>query len=148
MDEAQKIKNPNALVSRAAKKQSVRFKIACTGTPVENTLADLWCLFDFIQPGLLGALNEFGERYRKPIEAETSEEKARVDELRSKIAPQILRRRMKNDVAKDLKQKIVALRIAVACRFLPYQRLLYAAGNRSFSEAERPRISQSLQKTI
>jgi len=123
-DEAQKIKNPNALVSRAAKKQSVRFKIACTGTPVENTLADLWCLFDFVQPGLLGALNEFGERYRKPIEAETSEEKARVDELRSKIAPQILRR-MKKDVAKDLKQKIVV----EDCSRLPfssYQRLLYA----------------------
>ena len=46
-DEAQKIKNPNAMVTRAAKKQNVRFrKNACTGTPVENTLADLWCLFD------------------------------------------------------------------------------------------------------
>ena len=61
-DEAQKIKNPNAMVSRAAKKQNARFKIACTGTPVENTLTDLWCLFDFIQPGLLGALAAFGHK--------------------------------------------------------------------------------------
>jgi SNF2 family DNA or RNA helicase len=68
-DEAQRIKNPAAMVTRAAKKQNVGFKVACTGTPVENTLADLWCLFDFIQPGLLGALNDFGQRYRKPIEA-------------------------------------------------------------------------------
>ena len=49
-DEAQKIKNPAAMVTRAAKKQNVAFKIACTGTPVENSLADLWCLFDYIQP--------------------------------------------------------------------------------------------------
>jgi hypothetical protein len=105
-DEAQRIKNPNAMVTRAAKKQNVTFKIACTGTPVENTLADMWCLFDFIQPGLLGALNEFGRRYRRPIEAETDEEKARVEELRSKISPQILRR-MKKDVARDLPNKIV-----------------------------------------
>jgi len=53
-DEAQRIKNPAAMVTRAAKKQNADFRIACTGTPVENTLADLWCLFDFIQPGLLG----------------------------------------------------------------------------------------------
>jgi SNF2 family DNA or RNA helicase len=70
-DEAQKIKNPNTLMTRSAKKQKVRFKIACTGTPVENTLADLWCLFDFVQPGLLGALNDFGRRYRRQDEAGT-----------------------------------------------------------------------------
>ena len=105
-DEAQKIKTPNAMVSRAAKKQNARFKIACTGTPVENALTDLWCLFDFIQPGLLGSLKHFGERYRRPIEAETDEEKARVEELRKRIAPQTLRR-TKAEVAKDLPRKIV-----------------------------------------
>jgi hypothetical protein len=105
-DEAQKIKTPNAMVSRAAKKQNARFKIACTGTPVENTLTDLWCLFDFIQPGLLGSLKDFGERYRRPIEAETDEEKARVEELRKRIAPQTLRR-TKAEVARDLPRKIV-----------------------------------------
>ena len=105
-DEAQRIKNPAAMVTRAAKKQNVGFKIACTGTPVENNLADMWCLFDYVQPGLLGALNDFGQRYRKPIEAKTDEEKARVEELRARIAPQILRR-MKAEVAKDLPKKIV-----------------------------------------
>lgn len=103
-DEAQKIKSPNALVTRAAKKQNVRFRIACTGTPVENTLADLWCLFDFVQPGLLGPLNEFSKRYRRPIEASTDEQKAAVDELRRLIEPQVLRR-MKRDVA-NLKPKV------------------------------------------
>lgn len=123
-DEAQRIKNPAAMVTRAAKKQNVRFKIACTGTPVENTLADLWCLFDFVQPGLLGALNDFGQRYRKPIEARTEEEKARVEELRARIAPQILRR-TKREVARELPQKIEDLE----CRKLPIsdvQRSLYA----------------------
>lgn len=123
-DEAQKIKNPNAMMTRAAKKQNVRFKIACTGTPVENSLADLWCLFDFIQPGLLGALNEFGSTYRKPIEAETEEQKQRVDELRSIIEPQLLRR-IKADVAKDLPCKT----IVETCRNLPLserQRTHYA----------------------
>lgn len=104
-DEAQKIKNPNAMVTRAAKKQNARFKIACTGTPVENTLTDLWCLFDFIQPGLLQSLNAFGSRYRKPIEAETNEEKARLAELRQLIQPQTMRR-TKAEVATDLPRKI------------------------------------------
>lgn len=129
-DEAQRIKNPAAMVTRAAKKQQVGFKIACTGTPVENTLADIWCLFDYVQPGLLGALNDFGQRYRKPIEAKTDEEKARVDELRARIAPQILRR-LKVDVAKDLPRKI----IVEDCRRLKLsdtQRNLYAKAVESF----------------
>ncbi len=100
-DEAQKIKTPAALVTRSAKKQKVRFRIACTGTPVENTLADLWCLFDFVQPGMLGALNFFSRTYRQPIEAKTNEQKLKVEELRELIRPQILHRK-KTDVAKDL----------------------------------------------
>jgi SNF2 family DNA or RNA helicase len=120
-DEA-KIKNPNALVTRAAKKQNVRFKIACTGTPVENSLADLWSLFDFIQPGLLGALNEFGVRYRRPIEAKTDEERARVEELRKLIKPQIIRR-TKHEVAKDLPEKVP---MDCCIPMSPYQKMLYS----------------------
>lgn len=135
-DEAQRIKNPAAMVTRAAKKQNVGFKIACTGTPVENTLADLWCLFDFVQPGLLGALNDFGQRYRKPIEARDDEDRARVEELRRRISPQILRR-TKADVAKDLPQKI----IVDACRKLPLsttQRNLYAKAIEDFKKRNDP----------
>lgn len=129
-DEAQRIKNPAAMVTRAAKKQNVAFKIACTGTPVENTLADIWCLFDYVQPGLLGALNDFGRRYRKPIEAKTSEERGRVEELRARIGPQILRR-LKADVATDLPPKIIVqecrnLQLSVA------QRNLYAKAIENF----------------
>lgn len=123
-DEAQKIKNPNAMVTRAAKKQNARLKIACTGTPVENTLADLWCLFDFVQPGLLGSLKEFGSKYRRPIEAETNDDNARIEELRGLIEPQKLRR-TKAEVAKDLPKKV----LHQGCRKLPLsarQRALYA----------------------
>jgi HJR/Mrr/RecB family endonuclease len=102
-DEAQKIKTPGALVTDAAKAQKVEFKIACTGTPVENSLTDLWCLFDFIQPGLLGPLNRFGLNYRRPIENASGddEQKAALDSLRQLINPQLLRR-TKREVAKDL----------------------------------------------
>lgn len=113
-DEAQKIKNPAALVTQAAKAVPARFKIACTGTPVENSLTDLWCLFDFIQPGFLGSLNEFGKKYRPPAEAHSSDDQKDLDVLRALIAPQILRR-MKADVAKDLPEKIES----VACKQLP-----------------------------
>lgn len=135
-DEAQKIKNPEAMVTRAAKKQHARFKIACTGTPVENTLADLWCLFDFVQPGLLGALDEFGKRYRKPIEAKTEEEKQRVEELRERIEPQILRR-TKVEVATNLPLKLVDEN----CRRLPmsnYQRSLYVRAISQFNNRDDP----------
>jgi hypothetical protein len=135
-DEAQRIKNPAAMVTRAAKKQNVDFKIACTGTPVENTLADLWCLFDYVQPGLLGALDDFGTRYRRPIEAKTEEERARVEELRSRIAPRILRR-LKTDVIDTLPPKIVV----EVCRRLPLsvtQRNLYAKAVESFKRRDEP----------
>lgn len=134
-DEAQKIKNPNALVTRAAKKQNARLKIACTGTPVENTLTDIWCLFDFVQPGLLGALKEFGNRYSRPIEAETDEQKERVAELRALIEPQKLRR-IKAEVVKDLPKKIEV----DACRALPLsdrQRAHYAAAVAAFRRRDK-----------
>lgn len=135
-DEAQKIKNPNALVTRAAKKQNARFRVACTGTPVENTLADLWCLFDFVQPGYLGALNEFGQKYRRPIEVKTEEERVRVEELRGLIEPQI-KRRLKKDVAKDLPQKVED----TSCKALSLsevQRSLYAQAIGQFSRRQDP----------
>ena len=146
-DEAQKIKNPNALVTRAAKKQNARLKIACTGTPVENTLADIWCLFDFVQPGLLGALKEFGSRYRRPIEAEgDSEAEARVAELRALMDPQKLRR-TKAEVAKDLPRKIEA----PGCRALPLsdrQRAHYANAVAAFRKREKGGPATGLQSPL
>ena len=102
-DEAQKIKTPGTLVTDAAKAQKAVFKIACTGTPVENSLTDLWCLFDFVQPGLLGPLNRFGLNYRRPIENTQGDtgQSAALEQLKALIEPQLLRR-TKREVAKDL----------------------------------------------
>lgn len=97
-DEAQKIKTPGAMVTRAAKAMQADFKIACTGTPVENTLADLWCLFDFFQPGLLDSLSAFTKVFRQQIELRSEGHEAQVEVLRAQIQPWVLRR-MKSDVA-------------------------------------------------
>lgn len=137
-DEAQKIKNPAAMVTRAAWRQNVGFRISCTGTPVENTLVDLWSLFEFCQPGLLGALNDFGKLYRRPIEIDDRdvEGKQRLEELRSLIEPQMLRR-TKQEVARDLPKKI----IVEECRHLKIsslQRSYYAKALDDFKRREEP----------
>ncbi len=111
-----KIKNPAALITHAANAIQARFKVACTGTPVENTLVDLWSLFDFAQPGLLGALNEFGRHYVRPIENEAGRDTGQLESLRALIEPQTLRR-TKEEVARDLPQKSKSL-VVSNCRFL------------------------------
>lgn len=66
-DEAQEYKTPSTKVSHALKSLSPRFRVACTGTPVETRLLDVWNIFDFLQPGqLLGSAKEFVEKYEKP----------------------------------------------------------------------------------
>ena len=102
LDEAQAIKNPNAKQTRAAKMLQARARIALTGTPVENSLSDLWSIFDFINPGLLGGAKPFA-KYVK-----TSGRKADnpYGPLRELVRPYILRR-MKTDrsVIVDLPDK-------------------------------------------
>lgn len=145
-DEAQKIKTPAAMVTRSAKKQKVRFRIACTGTPVENTLADLWCLFDFVQPGMLGALSQFSRTYRQPIEAKTQEQVAKVEELRSLIKPQILHRK-KTEVAKDLPQPVED----ACCKRLPmspYQLNLYEGALKTLKTQRETNPSAQLQALL
>lgn len=142
-DEAQKIKTPAALVTRSAKKQKVRFRIACTGTPVENTLADLWCLFDFVQPGMLGALSHFSRTYRQPIEAKTPEQIAKVEELRAVIQPQILHRR-KTEVATELPTPVEDK----LCKLLPmspFQQGLYEGALKTLKEQRVSNPSAQLQ---
>lgn len=145
-DEAQKIKTPAALVTRSAKKQKVRFRIACTGTPVENTLADLWCLFDFVQPGMLGALSQFSRTYRQPIEAKTPEQLAKVEELRALIQPQILHR-LKTDVATDLPKPVED----AVCKMLPmsaFQQRLYEEALNTLREQRETNPSSQLQALL
>lgn len=73
-DEAQEYKTPNTKISHALKSLNPRFRIACTGTPVETRLLDVWNIFDFLQPGqLLGSAKEFTAKYERPIEQATGD---------------------------------------------------------------------------
>lgn len=108
-DEAQNIKNPNALQTRAAKGLKADFKLLATGTPVENSLADFWCLMDTAQPGLLGDWAIFRDRWIKPIlEApDDIRDKVRCDlgqALRAAVGSFMLRR-VKESQLKGLPNK-------------------------------------------
>jgi SNF2 family DNA or RNA helicase len=97
LDEAQAIKNPEAKRTTVIKSLKRRNSFAVTGTPVENSLEDLWSLLDFSMPGFLGSLSEFQRRYTDDVNS--------AEALRRLTTPLILRRRV-SEVAKDLPEKI------------------------------------------
>lgn len=97
LDEAQAIKNRETRNARSVKKIAARHKLILTGTPLENSLEDLWSLFDFLMPGLLGSFERFVNSYIKP----QANLQSQLEILRRKITPFVLRR-MKNDVLEDL----------------------------------------------
>jgi SNF2 family DNA or RNA helicase len=102
LDEAQHIKNPASATARAVKKLQSEHRLALTGTPIENRLSEIWSIFDFVSPGLLGDLNRFEEKFARPIDRG---DKASAEKLRAAIHRFVLRRD-KMDVAKDLPPKI------------------------------------------
>jgi len=102
LDESQNIKNMENKTSKAILSFSSQYRIAMSGTPIENHLGELYSLFAFLNPGLLGSHADFLKTYMQPIQAEKDPEVSR--ELRLKIYPFILRR-MKTDVLKDLPSK-------------------------------------------
>lgn len=100
-DEAQFVKNPSARRTHVLKAQNANFKIACTATPIENSLIDLWSLVDFCKPGLLGSLSEFKNNYVK----RAHDKKAEInDELANKLLNFYIRRE-KDILPKALKPK-------------------------------------------
>ncbi|MEW6593454.1 MAG: DEAD/DEAH box helicase [Thermodesulfobacteriota bacterium] len=99
LDEAQAIKNFLTKRSRAAMELKGRFKFLTTGTPIENHLSELWNLFQFINPGLLGTLEQFSKRFIAPIEREDNPEARR--RLKKLVQPFILRR-LKPQVLEEL----------------------------------------------
>jgi superfamily II DNA or RNA helicase len=98
LDEAQSIKNESSQTARAAFELQGRFRVALSGTPVENRLEELWSVMHFVNPGLLGGRSDFRERYAGPIAVGDPGAAAR---LRAKIRPFVLRR-MKRDVLPEL----------------------------------------------
>ncbi len=105
LDEAQKVKTPGTLVTNAVKALKSKFRVALTGTPVENTLLDLWCIMDFCVPGLLGNAKEFAKKYQHPLKDEDTDLIALGDEIHNRLGVYFMRR-LKSDVAKDLPNKL------------------------------------------
>ena len=94
-DEAQNVKNPTANVTSAIKGMKASFRVACTGTPVENGLSELWCIVDFAQPGRLGSRLEFRDDFERPlVDAldDTKDQEGHVARLRARLNPHYIRR--------------------------------------------------------
>ncbi|MGJ3248861.1 MAG: DEAD/DEAH box helicase [Elainellaceae cyanobacterium] len=104
LDEAQNIKNPDAKQSQAVRELDAQFRIALTGTPIENRLSELWSILDFLNPGYLGPRNFFQRRFAVPIERYGDTDSLQT--LRSLVQPFILRRlKTDRDIIRDLPDK-------------------------------------------
>ena len=103
LDEAQHIKNPGSQNARAACAIRSKSRFILTGTPLENSIRDLWSLFDFLLPGYLGTRKDFQERYEKPLAA--GESAGVWPRLLRRVRPWMLRRR-KSEILKELPAKI------------------------------------------
>lgn len=121
LDEAQAIKNAGTKRSQAAMKLKASFRMITTGTPIENHLGELWNLFRFINPGLLGSLDSFTERFATPIERNNDAE-AR-ERLRRLIQPFVLRR-TKTQVLSELPQRT---EVTLTLDLSPDERAMYEA---------------------
>jgi SNF2 family DNA or RNA helicase len=119
LDEAHSIKNSGSQASEAVRCLTARHRICLSGTPIENHLGELWALFDFINPGLLGTKEEFTLQFRQPIEERG--DKVRLEALRDRVRPFILRR-TKDSVAPELPAKTQLVR---AVELTGAQRELY-----------------------
>ncbi|MCP4590292.1 MAG: DEAD/DEAH box helicase [bacterium] len=121
LDEAQKIKNPQAAQTKAIRLLPAANRVALTGTPLENHLSELWSIMDVLNPGLLGSATEFRRRFVVPIEKLA--DRTRQDQLRRMLGPFVLRR-AKTDpgILCDLPEK---MEMRVFCNLTPEQAALY-----------------------
>ncbi len=119
LDEAQHIKNRQTQNAQAVKSVRARHRLVLTGTPLENSVLDLWSIFDFLMPGYLGAAQDFRERYALPITREKSAEAQW--RLARRLRPFILRR-LKREVAQDLPEKLEQV---AYCELTEDQRVVY-----------------------
>jgi superfamily II DNA or RNA helicase len=119
LDEAQHIKNRQTQNAQAVKAVKAQHRIVLTGTPMENSVLDLWSIFDFLMPGYLGTAKDFRERYELPIAKEKNAEAQK--RLARRLRPFMLRR-LKKEVASDLPAKLEQVSF---CELTPDQRSVY-----------------------
>ena len=137
IDEAQYIKNSTTQNAKAVKLINSSVRFALTGTPIENSLADLWSIFDFIMPGFLLSYNKFKDKYEIPIVK--NGDKDILNRLHKQIQPFILRR-LKKDVLKELPDKIETISYA---QMETTQRKLYTAELYKFHEQFNKEVSEN-----
>ncbi len=130
LDEAQHIKNRQTQNAQAVKSIKARHRIVLTGTPLENSVLDLWSIFDFLMPGYLGTAKDFRERYELPIAREQNAEAQ--NRLARRLRPFMLRR-LKAEVAPELSAKLEQVSL---CELTPEQRGVY----RQVLEASRQEL--------
>jgi Fe2+ transport system protein FeoA len=148
-DEAQNIKNAGTQNAKSVKEIKARVKFALTGTPIENTLSELWSIFDMILPGYLYSSHKFSRLYEYPIVKGNDTERA--ERLKKQIAPFILRR-IKKNVLTELPDKTETL---LQADLLPEQKKIYQAqllaargelntitANRAFSDSRIQILAQ------
>ena len=129
LDEAQAIKNPRTAQTRLVKQVGAKVRVALSGTPIENRLSDLWSLFDFLNPGLLGSAAEF-KKFTKRLEGQLE---PNFSPLRSLVRPYILRR-LKTDktIISDLPEKTEMLAL---CQLTKTQAAHYKKAVRELAQA-------------
>ncbi|MBF0492169.1 MAG: SNF2 helicase associated domain-containing protein [Deltaproteobacteria bacterium] len=142
LDEAQNIKNHRSKTAALVKEIKASQRFALTGTPLENSLAELWSIFDFLMPGFLGSHTHFKRTYEKPIESDQSQDS--LDRLRRRIFPFVLRRH-KSEVAKELPPKT---EIQQFCEMSEeqaklYKEILLSSRKMVFDEVEYKGIEKS-----
>ena len=131
LDEAQNIKNPETRQARAARALSADYRIALTGTPVENNVGDLWSVMEFLNPGFLGTQGAFKRNFFTPIQAERDQGAA--ERLKRATGPFILRRhKTDKSIISDLPEK---LETKVFCSLTREQASLYASVLKEMEEA-------------
>lgn len=135
LDEAQHIKNRGTRNAKSVKMLAADFRLILSGTPIENSLDELWSLFDFLMPGFLGSFDRFIEKY---IRVAHEEQHRNLEYLRKKVAPFILRR-MKADVLKDLPP---VSELVYHCQLTPLQEELY----RSYAASARDELTKLVER--
>ena len=143
LDEAQAIKNSETKRSQAAMALQGNFKVITTGTPIENHLGELWNLFRFINPGLLGSLDSFNDRFAYPIERDQND--AAREALRRLIRPFILRR-TKNQVLRELPSRTeITLQVELSTEEMAFYEALRREAVQKLSESEASAGQKHLQ---
>lgn len=139
LDEAQYIKNHGAKTTRAIKKLDAKHRFALTGTPIENRLSELWSIFDFLMPGLLGSYMRFREQFELDIMGGDQDSARRLQAL---CGPFMLRR-LKTEVLTDLPDKLESV---VFTELSGEQRRLYAAHEQQLREALKLQKAESKKR--